>query len=110
MKFNIQRLEWEIILVDPSEIEDDNTQSLGETYYTDLLIKIADTDNKSKMKSTIIHELTHAFRWTYGHISSVGIAGWPSEEVEEQIANTLEVHGEEIINLADKLIDKVKKW
>lgn len=110
MKFKIQRLEWDIKVVDPSKIEYEDTQSLGETHYADLLIEIADTDNRSKMRSTIIHELTHAFRWTYGHVTSTDIAGWPSEEVEEQIANTVEVYGEDIINLADVLIDKVKKW
>lgn len=107
IKFKIQRINWSLELVDALELDHDDTQSLGETYYADYKIKIVNIDNYSVLKSALIHELTHAVRWTYGHISSIDIAGWPSEEVEEQIANTVEVHGEEIINLAYEILDKL---
>lgn len=107
IKFKIQRIKWTLELVDASELDHEDTQSLGETYYADYKIKIVNTDNYSVLKSAIIHELTHAFRWTYGYITSIDIAGWPTEEVEEQIANTVEVHGEDIINLAYDILDRL---
>ena len=107
MKFKIQRVEWELELVEALELDHDDTQSLGETYYTDYKIKLVDTPNYSVLKSSLIHELTHAVRWTYGHLSSVGIEGWPQAEMEEQIANTVEVHGEEIINLAYEILERL---
>ena len=107
LDFKIQRLTWTLYVVNPKELEDEDTQSLGETFYTDYKIKLADVSNYSTFKSALIHELTHAVRWTYGHLSSVGIEGWPQAEMEEQIANTVEVHGEEIINLAYDILEKL---
>ena len=103
MKLKIQRLEWEIDFDDSGELE-----ACGETYYTDLKILIARTDNKSLLRSTIMHELTHAVRWTYGHMNSVEVAGIPQEIVEEEIANTVEAYCEEIIELTNKVMKGLK--
>ena len=103
VNFKIQRLNWTLRLVEDLDTD------CGQTFYRDCLIEISDTLPKDMLKRTIIHELTHAFRWSYGHLSSVEIAGWPSEAVEELIANTVETYGQDILEMANTIMEDLEK-
>lgn len=101
-EFKINNIDWEISLADYDDIE-----ACGLTTYCEYKIQILKTLKPSQMKSTIIHELTHAFRWSYGNVSCMELLNFPSSEVEEYIANTVEVFGERIIKLANILTEKM---
>lgn len=46
---------------------DQNSYNFGLTEYKELLISIMDGRSESVTRSTLIHELVHAFMFSYGH-------------------------------------------
>ena len=112
IKFKIHNSEWELGLID----SDDINGNLGITYFTDYRILLA-YGKKANVKNALVHELVHAFRWSYCNIiSDQNKITMMAMELEEIIANTIEAHGREIFELADKIwkdlekeIDKVKE-
>lgn len=54
------------------------------------------------MRRTIIHELTHAYFWSYGltQIETIG---------EENVCDFIETHGRAILDLADRVYEGIKK-
>ena len=46
---------------------DPNSYNFGLTEYKELLISIMDGRSESVTRSTLIHELVHAFMFSYGH-------------------------------------------
>lgn len=104
IEFKIHGIDWDLILVDGNEIE-----ALGETNYLAYEIKIVNYLKESQFKTVLRHELTHAFRWTYGNVSEMELLNIPSAEVEEMIANTVDVFGEDIVNLTNELMSVIKK-
>lgn len=46
---------------------DPNSYNFGLTEYKELLISIMDGRSESVTRSTLIHELVHAFLFSYGH-------------------------------------------
>lgn len=109
LRFKIYNLDWDLFLVPESSTDIGGIDCLGETDYIHQEIKINQTLSKSAMKRTLIHELTHAFRWTYGNVSESEVLNTSSGEMEEIIANTVEVFGEDIIKLANKLMKHIEK-
>ena len=100
IEFRIDDIEWELHLVEFDEID-----GVGETEYCEYVIKVVKGLKPVQLKKVLIHELTHAYRWSYGLVSEMELLNIPGTEVEEYIANTLEVFGEKIINQAIELCD-----
>ena len=69
---------------------DPNSYNFGLTEYKELLISIMVT------RSTLIHELVHAFMFSYGH----------TVEGEEAMCDFFGVHGDEIIDLTNQIIER----
>lgn len=100
-EFNIGSLKWAVSYV-PSDNEglkcNSGEQALGMTYCKTCHIYIDNTLQPALMRSTVIHELVHAFSFSYGfHLLA-------NEETEESIADFFGTFGDEIIRLADQIM------
>jgi hypothetical protein len=100
LEFYIHGIKWDLELVDNYDDIDAN----GITYYSEYAIKVVKTLHETQLRSTLIHEVTHAFRWTYGQVSEMELLNIPTEEVEEIVANTIEVFGADIFECVDDIM------
>ena len=92
MKIKIHNDVWKVKLVDANAKKmnpDPNSYNFGLTEYKELLISIMDGRSESVTRSTLIHELVHAFLFSYGH--TVDFFG---------------VHGDEIIDLTNQIMGR----
>lgn len=101
VEFNIGSLKWAVCFV-PSDNEglkgDSGESALGMTYYKTCHIYIDNTMQTALLRSTVIHELVHAFSFSYGvHLLA-------NEETEESVADFFATFGDEIIRLADQIM------
>lgn len=104
-KFKIHNSEWDIGIVDSDDINGNS----GITYFTDYRILLS-YGKRANVKNALVHELVHAFRWSYCNIiSDQNKITMAAMELEEIIANTIEAHGREIIELADKLWKDIER-
>ena len=73
VKFKINRHEWEIDFMNEDNVEGDDIYqtTCGLTNYIGNTIVINPMMNEYQTKTTIIHEITHAFRWSYGFVNDV---------------------------------------
>lgn len=76
---------------------DSEHYNLGLCEYDRQVINIRMGLSASVARSTIIHELVHAFQFSYGN----------QVEGEEQMCDFFGVHGDGIINLADQIMEGV---
>lgn len=100
MKIKIHKDVWKVKLTDAGKKKmtpDKDHCNLGLTEYTKLLINIRTGLAESVARSTVIHELVHAFLFSYGN----------EVEGEEQMCDFFGVHGEEIVALADEIMKGV---
>lgn len=102
--FNIGSLKWAISFV-PSDNEglkgDSGEAALGMTYYRTCHIYVDNTMQPTLIRSTVIHELVHAFSFSYGiHLLA-------NDETEESVADFFGTFGDEIIRLADQIMKGV---
>lgn len=70
MKIKIHNDMWKVKLVDANAKKmnpDPDSYNFGLTEYKELLISIMDGRSESVTRSTLIHELVHAFMFSYGH-------------------------------------------
>ena len=106
IEFRINHNDWDLVLTDESRLNG----NLGMTIFTDYRILLMKSDKHSNMKSALIHELTHAFRWSYGNIvSDQNKISISAMDLEEIIANVIEAHGRDIIELSDQLWEQIKE-
>lgn len=99
MKIKIHNDVWKVKLVDANAKKmnpDPNSYNFGLTEYKELLISIMDGRSESVTRSTLIHELVHAFLFSYGHMV----------EGEEAMCDFFGVHGDEIIDLTNQIIER----
>lgn len=100
LTFRIHTSEWELAIVGPDDLDG----NLGVTYYTDYKILLAHCKSLNNMRHHLIHELTHAYRWSYGMIlSDQDKVKLTAQEIEEIIANNIEFYAEDILKLTDEL-------
>lgn len=100
MNIKIHNDIWKIKLTDGRKKKmspDKDHFNLGLTEYSKLLINIRTGLSESVARSTIIHELTHAFLFSYGN----------QVEGEEQMCDFFGAHGDEIISLTDQIMGGV---
>lgn len=103
LDFNIHGIKWELELVKSY----DDIEANGLTCYSDYTVKVIGSLHETQLRSTLLHEITHAFRWTYGQVSELELLNIPTEEVEEIVANTVEVFGAEIFECVDNIMDNL---
>ena len=99
MKIKIHNDVWKVKLVDANAKKmnpDPDSYNFGLTEYKELLISIMDGRSESVTRSTLIHELVHAFLFSYGH----------TVEGEEAMCDFFGVHGDEIIDLTNQIIGR----
>lgn len=99
MKIKIHNDVWKVKLVDANAKKmnpDQDSYNFGLTEYKELLISIMDGRSESVTRSTLIHELVHAFMFSYGH----------TVEGEEAMCDFFGVHGDEIIDLTNQIIER----
>ena len=100
MKVKIYKDIWKVKLTDANKKKmtpDAEHCNLGLTEYDKLRINIRTGLSESVARSTVIHELTHAFLFSYGN----------QVEGEEQMCDFFGVHGDDIISLADQIMKEV---
>lgn len=73
---------------------DKNTCNLGLTEYIDGVIRIRRGMNRKITRSTVIHELTHAFMFAFGY----------TIEGEEAMCDFFGAQGDDIIQMADSIM------
>lgn len=105
--FMINMHKWKIAAV---SAEEPNMEGMhGYTDYTNHMILIYDGLEETEMESTVIHEITHAYRWSYGFVSDVDNPKLTIAEIEEMIANFMENYGRQIVSISKELYLKLKK-
>lgn len=100
MNIRIHNDIWKVKLTDGSKKKmtpDAEHYNLGLCEYDKQVINIRSGLSKSVARSTIIHELVHAFQFSYAN----------KVEGEEQMCDFFGVHGDEIINLTDQIMEGV---
>ena len=100
IRVKIGNLPWKVEMVSRESKEmnpDENSCFLGLTDYEKTIIKIRKGMTKQNTRETVIHELVHAFRYSYGmHIDH-----------EEALCDFFGAHGDMIINTANKIMKGV---
>lgn len=100
MKIKIHNDIWKVEMVDADAKKmnpDEDHYNFGLTEYKELLISIMAGRCASVTRSTVIHELVHAFMFSYGH----------AVESEEAMCDFFGVHGDEIIYFADQIMKEL---
>ena len=109
MKINlkIHTLMWEIHFkdfssdFDPLDETQDNEQDLGITKRSCDTILINKSIGDDLLMRTIIHELTHAYFWSYGLTQIKNLT-------EENFADFMETHGRNILRDSEFIYNKYK--
>ena len=105
--FMINMHSWKIAAVEPEESGIEGMH--GYTDYTNHMILINNKLEETEMEGTVIHEVTHAYRWSCGFVSDVDNPKFTIAEIEEMIANFTESYGRQIISTSKELYLKLKK-
>lgn len=102
MNFRVNGLTWEFQSVrranEKLKVRDD--ECLGVTYFKDLQIFVDCTLSRELFRQTIIHELIHAFAFSYG----AQLEGY--EKTEELLCNFMGAHLDEIYITANKIMEE----
>lgn len=102
MNFKINGLKWKLSDVergnDRLTLKNGNT-CFGVTSYQDLEIWIDGTQPKELYRQTLIHELIHAFTFSFGvHL-------FANENTEESICDFMGAHLDEIMKIVNRAFD-----
>ena len=99
MRIDINGIEWGINFV--SHSNDHMMGSNGLCSYEENNIYIARDMPKTKIRRTLIHELTHAVEYSFG------LRDRQSDNKYEDLANFLMFYGELIINIANDIMNRI---
>lgn len=102
MNIKIHNDIWKVKLTDGSKKKmtpDAEHYNFGLCEYDKQVINIRSGLSKSVARSTIIHELVHAFLFSYGN----------TVEGEEQMCDFFGVHADDILTLTDQIMERVVK-
>lgn len=100
MKIKIHKDVWKVKLTDGDKKKmtpDKNSYNLGLTEYGKQTINIRKGLSLSVARSTVIHELVHAFLFSYGN----------TVEGEERMCDFFGAHADEIVNLTNQIMERV---
>jgi hypothetical protein len=101
VKFKINGLNWTVQSVqsENEKLKLKNNACLGVTYCQDLQIFLDGTLAKELYRQTVIHELVHAFAFSFGvHLVA-------NEKTEESVCDFIGAHLDEIYSTANKIMD-----
>ena len=96
--FNINGVIWDVLYVDPDDPylkRSDGTYSVGACDNNTKFIYINNTLYGKKLKRVLCHEITHAAMFSYKVKLTL--------EQEEFIADLIATHGQEIIDITNKI-------
>ena len=102
--FKINGVVWRIILVSPNHpflYRSDGSLSIAACDYNYKAIFISDQINVSFVKKVLCHEITHAAMFSYD--IDLDLAQ------EEVLADLIATYGQEIVCLANKMFETIKK-
>lgn len=100
VKFKANGLIWEVQSVqrDNEKLKVKGAECLGVTYYKDLQIFLDCTLPKELFRQTVIHELIHAFSFSFGvHLVANG-------KTEEPVCDFMGSHLDEIYTTTNKIM------
>ena len=100
MKIQLNDIEWEIKFV--SHDHEHMIGSNGLCSYESTTIYIARDMPKTKIRRTLIHELTHAVEYSFG------LKDRKSDNQYEDLANFVMYYGDLIIRTADEIMNSLK--
>lgn len=105
MIVKINGLEWTVFFVSREHdmLEMDDVQCMGVTYFSDLQIYLDKSISEELMRQTVIHELTHAFLFSYG----VHIECDNDKDTEEAVCDFCGANFDKIQKAAKQII---KAW
>lgn len=101
MKVLINGYPFKVKFVDgstPKMNPDKNSYNLGLTQYLNGTISIRKNLNQRATRSTVLHELTHAFMFAFGY----------NIEGEEAICDFFGAQGDQIVQIADRIMKEAK--
>ena len=101
--FNINGIDWQIKLVSanhPKIKRKSGEVAFGSCDNTDKTIYINETVPSYKLKKVLCHEITHAAMFSYQVEMKI--------EEEELIADLIATYGSEIIEITNKIFNKIK--
>jgi len=107
IKFKINNRVWGMDFFDPNGYSEEDGVPLGITKYADQLILLSNSLQEDCLYNTIKHELTHAFRWSFGFVVDTQNTSMTVAEVEEIVANFIECFGQQVLNLSEVLFKKL---
>lgn len=97
MKYIINNLEWTVTYVLGFEGDEaDGTETFGETHFKELEIQIRQGLNYEIKRRTLIHEVTHAFIFSYGLDGDL--------YSEEWVCRFLESHADKILATVEGIL------
>lgn len=100
--FNINGETWQILVVDPLHPalkRSDGTWSIGACDDSMKTIFLDETLGDHLMKKVLAHEITHAAMFSY----NIDL-DWAQEEM---LADIISTHGQEIINITNRMFNKM---
>ena len=101
MKFKANGLTWSVQSVqrNSEKLKVNNADCLGVTYYHDLQIFLDGSVSKELFRQTAIHELIHAFTFSFGvHLIA-------NEKTEESVCDFMGAHLDEIFSVANRIVN-----
>lgn len=101
--FKINNYDWKIKKTSPNHpklLKDDGTYALGSCDKDALTIYLSDIIPKNKIKKVLCHEITHAAMFSYSI--------YMTYDQEELVADLIATYGEEIINITNKIFNKIR--
>lgn len=102
MNFMLNRIEWTVIFVNPSNDKlrrSDGSLTVGATEIPTRMIYIADNLYPAFEWKVLCHEIVHAAMASYGV--------WLTVEQEEIVADLIATYGKEIIQTTDKVFARL---
>lgn len=106
-KIKINTQTWRVGLFSP--LEEDAPDTCGYTSYTYNSIAINELLTPESMLSTVIHEVTHAYRWSYGFVNDIESQSITIAQLEEMVANFMEHYAADILMTSQKVYEKLEK-
>lgn len=101
MQVKINNIPWDVSFIDSGDerLVLDETNCLGMTVFGNFQIFVQNDMPKAALRHTLIHELTHAFLFSYGiHIPI------DEEDTEEAVCDFVGVYSPRINKLANKIL------
>lgn len=101
--FKINNFDWEIKKVSPNHfklLKSNGDYALGSCDKNTLTIYLSKRIPKYKIKKVLCHEITHAAMFSY--------QVYLTHDQEELIADLIATYGEEIINITNKIFNKIR--